>query len=405
MDNSNKKQEIIVRIICVILAFALWLYVTNIENPTRTHTLNNVPVEIINKDALKDLKLIVLPEQDFTVSLRLEGPTSEVFSVKPYQFKIVADLSAYAVKKGENQIPVEIVSFPSNISIKSNQFLRVKVMIDDYVEKSIPILPEVKVSTKQGAYASEPDVKPTNGLVSGPAQYVNNVKYLLAKGEVNNADKDVSVNLQLKAVDENKKEVSKVEVEPSNAAITIPVRKSKFVNINVKTKGALPNGITLKKIDVTPDKLEVIGDEAVLNNISSLDTEPIDLSKISTSGEVNAKVIITDKIRIINNKNANVLVAINVAKVAQRSLNIKVALTGVLDQFNGQIEKDTVTLVIEGEESIAASAKEEDFIAEISAAGVLEGIHELPIKVSSKKPDIRIVNSNPDKTKVTITKK
>lgn len=404
MDNSNKKQEIVVRIVCVILAFALWLYVTNIENPTRTYTLNNVPVEIINENALKDLKLIVLPNQDLSVSLKLEGPTSEVFAAKPYQFKIVANLSDYAVKKGENQIPVEIVSNPSNISIK-NQFLRVKVMIDDYVEKSVPILPEVKVSTKQGAYASEPDVKPTNGLVSGPAQYVNNVKYLLAKGEVNNADKDVSVSLPLRAVDENKKEVSNVEKEPSNATITIPVRKSKFVNINVKTKGTLPNGITLKKIDVMPDKLEVIGDEAVLNNINSLDTEPIDLSKISTSGEVNAKVIITDKIRIINNKNATVLVAINVAKVAQRSLNIKVALTGVLEQFNGQMEKDTVTVVVEAEESIAASAKEEDFIAEINATGVLEGVHELPIKVSSKKPDIRIVNSNPDKTKVTITKK
>lgn len=405
MDNSNKKQEIMVRIICVILAFALWLYVTNTENPTRIYTLNNVPVEIINGDSLKELKLIEIPNQNYTVSLKLEGPTSEVFAVKPHQFKIVANLSAYAVKKGENQIPVEIVSFPSNINIKNDQFLRVKVMIDDYVEKSIPILPDVKVSTKQGAYASEPDVKPTNGLVSGAAQYVNNVKYLLAKGEVSNADKDVSVNLPLKAVDENKKEVSNVKIEHSNATITIPVRKSKFVNINVKTKGTLPNGITLKKIDVTPDKLEVIGDEAVLNNINSLDTEPIDLSKISTSGEVNAKVIITDKIRIINNKNATVLVAINVAKVAQRSLNIKVALTGVLEQFNGQMEKDTVTVVLEAEESIAASAKEEDFIAEINAAGVLEGVHELPIKVSSKKPEIRIVNSNPDKTKVTITKK
>lgn len=403
MDNSNKKQEIMVRIICVILAFALWLYVTNLENPTRTFTLNNVPVELKNKEVLKDLKLALLPNQDFTVSIKIEGPTSDVFSAKPNQFKIVADLGAYALKKGENEIPVEIISNPSNISVK-NQFLRVKVMIDDYAEKSVPILPEVKVSTKQGAYASEPDPKPTNGLVSGPAQYVNNVKYLLAKGEVSNADKDVSVTLPLKPVDEDKKEVSHVEKEPANATVTIPVRKSKFVNVNVKTKGALPNGITLKNIDVTPNKLEVIGDEAVLNNINSLDTEPIDLSKITSSGGVNAKVMITDKIRLINNNN-NVLVNINVAKVAQRSLNIKLALTGVLEQFNAQPERDAITVLIEGEESVVASANVEDFNAEINATGLAEGTHELPIKVTSKKPEIRVVNSNPDKLKVTITKK
>ncbi|WP_040212974.1 CdaR family protein [Clostridium polynesiense] len=404
MDISNKNKEIMVRIICVILAFALWLYVNNIENPTRTFKLSGIPVEIINQDALKDLKLTLLPNQEYTVTLNLEGPTSEVFSAKPSQFRVVADLSAYAVTKGEVLIPVEIVSFPSNINIKNDKFLRVKVYIDDYVEKSVPILPEVKVSTKQGAYTSEPDVKPTNGMVSGPAQYVNNVKYLIAKGEVNNADKDVSVNLPLKAVDADKKEVQHVKIEPSNAMITIPVRKSKFVNINVKTKGILPNGLTLKNIDVTPDKLEVIGDESVLNNISSLDTEPIDLSKIPENGEVEAKIVITEKIKIIGNKNT-VLVNIKTAKLAQKSFNIKLSAVGLGEGFSGQLERDTITVVAEAEEKAIASIKEEDFKAEVNASGLTEGVHDIPIKVTSGKQEVRIVNFNPEKVKYTITKK
>ncbi len=404
-NTSTKRQELMVRIICVICAFGLWLFVTNSENPTRTYELKGIPVELINAETLKDSNLIVSPgQEDITVSLNIEGPTTEVFSVKPSEFKLKVDLSDYALKKGENSIPVEISDYPPNISIKSTGFPRVKIIIDEYVKKSIPVYSDLNITTKQGAYSSEPTVNPTNGLISGPLEYVNKVKYLLAKGDVTNADKDVSISLPLTPVDENMKEVPYVDVEPSNANITVPIRQSKFLTINVKTKGTLPNGLSIKSIEVTPDKLEVIGDEAVLNKLTTIDTEPIDLSALPENGEVNAKVIITDKISLVNSK-STVLVKINTVKKVQKTLTVPVTLTGVAEGFTGSLENTSITVVAEAEEGIIDTITPADFKAEVNAQGLKEGNHQGAINVTSSKSDVRIINYNPEVTVITITKK
>ena len=97
MDKSENRT-LIVKIICVLLSFGLWLYVSNVENPLRTYELKNIPVELINEDSLTNSKFAIANKQQFTVDLKLEGPSSEVVKVKKEDFKIIADMSTYALK-------------------------------------------------------------------------------------------------------------------------------------------------------------------------------------------------------------------------------------------------------------------------------------------------------------------
>ena len=54
---SRKEQTIIVKIICLLLSFGLWLYVSNVENPVRTHEIKDIPVEILNEELKEDYDL------------------------------------------------------------------------------------------------------------------------------------------------------------------------------------------------------------------------------------------------------------------------------------------------------------------------------------------------------------
>ena len=81
MDKSENRT-LIVKIICLLLSFGLWLYISNVENPLRTYELKNIPVELTNEDSLTNSKFAIVNKQQFTVDLKLEGPSSEVIKIK-----------------------------------------------------------------------------------------------------------------------------------------------------------------------------------------------------------------------------------------------------------------------------------------------------------------------------------
>ena len=135
MDNWNNKQKVIAQIVCLLLSIGLWFYVTNVENPIKTQDINKVPVRLINEDVLRDSNLVLEPNQQFYVDLKVEGTIQDLRKVNKSDFEIVVDLSEYAYKIGANKIPVHIIDSPARIAIKNNSSLTLTIYIDEYVNK------------------------------------------------------------------------------------------------------------------------------------------------------------------------------------------------------------------------------------------------------------------------------
>lgn len=96
---DKRKEKIITIMVCVLLSFALWVYISNVENVNRSLELKNVSVTLENESALSESKLVLLPDQTFEVNLRIEGPSKEVYSISKEDFNLKVDLSAYSIKK------------------------------------------------------------------------------------------------------------------------------------------------------------------------------------------------------------------------------------------------------------------------------------------------------------------
>lgn len=403
MDKGKKRGEILVKIVCLMISFGLWLYISNVENPIRTRKLDGVPVQIINTDNLENSKLTILPEQDFKVNLTLEGPASEVFSVKAEQFKIVADLSNYAVKKGDNLIPVQITQYPSNINIKKNESLRINIQLDELVEKSVPIKLEMDTSTKNGFYSFNPVLKPDNALVSGAAKYIDTVKWVVAKGDAKNVEQDVYSNLPLKAVDEVMKEVKYVNINPKTADVYIPVKKSKSVSVNVKTKGTPNKNMIIKSLEAVPSKVDIVGEDNVINSIKSIDTEPIDLSSIAESKELSVKLSLPNGALLVNGKDF-ITVKVNVEVIKQKNMTISIGVTGLAPELKAVLSQEKLSVIMQAPEDVLNSIHDEDITANLDLTKLTEGEFTLVPKVTTKK-EASIISISPDKVKVIISKK
>ena len=50
--DKERKEQLIIKICCVIAAFALWLFITGTENPLTSYKIQNIPVKLLNTDVL-----------------------------------------------------------------------------------------------------------------------------------------------------------------------------------------------------------------------------------------------------------------------------------------------------------------------------------------------------------------
>lgn len=401
-QKSSKKRQIIIQVICLVLSFGLWLYISNVENPVTTYNLDKVPVELVNETALNNSGLILSPNQTVYVDLKLEGPRSDLYSIKRDQFKITVDLGDYVLKKGENSVPVEIVDYPANINIKKDSNLKVSIVVDELQTRSVSIKQELTLTAKSGYYLGETSLSYTKVNISGPAEYINSVQNVVAKGEFKNLDTDLLSTVQLKAVDEENKVVENVTVQPSTVDITVPVRQLKPAKVNVKTSGQLRGDLSLKATTPSKTYIELKGDKDVIDKISEVYTEPIDLSKITSTTDINVKIVLPAGVESLDN---TISVNLDIEKTISKDFLVPLITKGIGDTLSAALSKNEVKVTIKGNESNVNKVNVNMFKGEVDLTSLTEGSYDISPKITFDNSVENITIISNDKVKATITKK
>ncbi len=348
MDKSEGRT-LIVKIICILLSLGLWLYISIVENPLRTYELKNIPVELINQDSLTNSKFTIVNKQQFTVDLKLEGPSSEVVKVKKEDFKIVADMSAYALKNGENTIPVQIISYPENINIKNNGFLGIKVNLEELVKKEFTIKSRVKNTFKENIYEKEQTISPSKVTVTGGKSSVDKISEAILTGEEKDIDKNSRKDYGIKLIDSLGNEIGDVESDNKTAQLSIAITNGKVVPINLKTIGRVSEGFKMDGYELSKNNINIIGDSQSLEKIQAINTEFVDMSSLQEDHEFDVKLNIPEGISVQNGENS-IKVKIKVSKEENVTKNLvsNIQYTNLNEGFLLESSKPTVNVTLTG---------------------------------------------------------
>lgn len=403
MDNWKNKQKVIVQLVCLLLSIGLWIYVTNIENPIKSYELGRVPVEIKNVDSLKDVGLALAPNQEFYVNLKIEGNSQDLFRVDKSDFTISVDLSEFILKNGKNKIAVNIESVPNTVKIKNSNGLAITVNTEAYATKEVPVKSKINVMSKSSYYVATPVFSPETIVVSGAESLVNNVTKVVAEGEESNAVKTIIKDYIVIPVDEDDNEIKGVQLSQKWAEATIQINQGKTVPIKINTTGILGKGLKLKSISSTITEIGITGSEAVLNSISEIETETINLSEITDSTNIDVALGIPDGILIHNGENS-ITVNIVLEKVKTREFTIDYSMKGKQEDITIVPDNNKVTITVSGFEDVLNSLTEANFTAELNVSEYTEDGE------FSKAPTVSLVgvdNVNIDtigEIKLTVTK-
>ncbi|WP_058993756.1 CdaR family protein [Sarcina ventriculi] len=431
MGKNNKKRKIIsqvlkivkeknlmVKLVCLLLSFGLWIYISNIENPIKQYTITNIPVQIVNLDVLKEDNLTLAPDQNFTISLTIQGTSTNIYSINKSQFTAVANLSNYTLKSGDNSIPVEITNSPNNVNIKNNGVLRINIKLENITEKTMPVKSELNVTTSNSTYVKNISFSTNQITVSGPEETVNEVSKLVVRGNVTANNSTTTASFPVVAVDSSGNVVNDVVLSTNNVQTTITVEKGKLVPIKVQTTGELRAGLTLENIIANPNTIKILGSESVLDSTDEILSEPINLNSITGNETIITNLIVPRNITLLPNENEiNVDVKVSGADEnnsenvvngnteTTKTFEIPITIEGNLSGYTVNLSSNTVTVVLKGTKKELDNLQASNLSCKVDISKLTkEGGVVSPTVDINNENNVLVDSQNPQTVDVTFTK-
>lgn len=378
-DGSVAKQkgsDLFLKIASLILSFSLWIYIINVENPIKTMKVYNVPVRLENLENIEEQNLALLPNQDIMVTLQVTGPASEVYRSVASNFRVIADLDDLALKAGPNEIPIEITSYPSDLDITPSSNVKAVIYLDDYLEREVNIVSQYETIPEDGFFVSGVSFNPGRAIVKGPAQYVNRVTALAARGKKEGLNQNFKEIISLVAIDENENQVDHVVVTPLYVEITAEVFETKSVPIVVDTGGEISEGYELIGTSVAPAELLIAGPESLLDQVSEILTEEVDLSKIKESTDVIMNLVIPQGVISVNG-GTTATVSVEVEAYETKTISKKLTTIGLRNGLMAELSSNSINIIVSGAQSALEEVTEESITADLDLSGLDVGEYEL----------------------------
>ena len=355
LKNNSK-----IKIISLLSAMVLWMYVMAIVDPEETKLFENIPVTITNKNELNERDLVIYPEQELTTNIYVTGKLSNLKKVTKDDINVYGQINNPL--EGNNEIYLKV-----STSQRVNYDFKNPVMIVT-LEKIISEDKSIKVDITGSGKNNVDNIMLQDNIdkvsVSGPRSLVNKVKRVVGTVKVSGESNNFSQSIKLEPVDANGKVVEGVELEKDSVNVNIILLAQKTVPITLKLSDNSESGVNYT---MSQNTVTIKGKKDIVDSINNIETQPVKLSEIlpGTSKDIYLQVpsgitIETKYITINKNSEENTLeeytytakdieIRNNTENIDKSKIKIPNSINVSIEylQSEGSINKDDIKLYID----------------------------------------------------------
>lgn len=268
LKNNSK-----IKIISLLSAMVLWMYVMAIVDPEETKLFENIPVTITNKNELNERDLVIYPEQDLTTNIYVTGKLSNLKKVTKDDINVYGQINNPL--EGNNEIYLKV-----STSQRVNYDFKNPVMIVT-LEKIISEDKSIKVDITGSGKNNVDNIMLQDNIdkvsISGPRSLVNKVKRVVGTVKVSGESNNFSQSIKLEPVDANGKVVEGVELEKDSVNVNIILLAQKTVPITLKLSDNSESGVNYT---MSQNTVTIKGKKDIVDSINDIETQPVKLSEI-----------------------------------------------------------------------------------------------------------------------------
>ena len=365
--------------IALLIAISLWLYVLLDQNPLSNDSIKSVPINFMHAETLQEDGLVILSKEAQAISINYSGHRSDIDLVKMEDFRVSADLEG--LKEGENTVRI-MVSGPEGVTIDNFSPQKIKIHVDKLVSEEKPVK---AVIVNQNSDDNEPhivQVSKDKVLVTGAQTLVNKVSHLMAPvDESKVGDTMKALNTELTPVDKDGNEVFGVTLEKERVSVTTVLLKKKTVSLVVPVTGN--DNIFITRDVSVPKSITIKGTEEELAMVSSIECEPVDVSRIYENTSVDLVPVLPENVEVtIASENLRAYITVIGATTVEYIFDdTAILLEGANAELVPVVDDMTIVVKVSGSTDVISGMNSKHFTlyADISGLGV--GEHVVPLHV------------------------
>ncbi len=285
MRTRKKNQKVFQLILAIVVAMVLWLYVINVENPTGTARLGDLPIQLQGEEVLTENGLMVTDLSKDTVTIRLSGKKKTLMKISRKNVTLTLDVSS-VTGPGDWTLTSRL-NYPANVNtdnvtISHYDDLKVTVTVKPQTTKTIPVRGEFMGSEAEGYRTGRVTVSPDTLTLTGPEDTLGKISYALAQVEEEELSSTLTVQSPFILMTEEglPADVANVTTDVSAVEVTVPVRKVAQVPLTVDLidgGGATGDDVTCI---ITPETVTLVAEQEDEELPAYISLGEIDLSDV-----------------------------------------------------------------------------------------------------------------------------
>lgn len=284
------------KIIALVVGAIIWLAIVNTSDPAKTVTVHNIPITITNENSItkKGLVYDVTTKQD--VDVTVSGNRSVVSGLTADDFKATASLKELSmVKAAPVTVRLKDRSIARRVDIISQNVNTVTIDVNKVIKEKYPVEVQFKGEPAEGYVAKVESLSFNNVLVKASETSNKEIDKVVAVCDTDGAEEDFSKTCKLVFIDKDGKTIKPkhADLYKKKVKVFVHLSQEKEVPISLDTVGKPKKGYKKKSIELSPDKVKLVGEAKKLKEVEQLNiTDPIDISGATSNIE---RVINLDK--------------------------------------------------------------------------------------------------------------
>lgn len=288
MSNFFDRENMIARVIAFLIACALWMYVMNDQNPLveRNYVVNlelrNVPDEMI---------VLNVPDK---VRVKVQAQRTVLGDMSDKEVTAYVDFADKNI--GQQTLPVKAqFSQGTVLEVYPNN---VYAYLDSVSEKVMDVDTRVIGIPASDFTLSKREVIPANVTVKGATHRINEMARVVAPVDVSERENDFQVESTLIAMNKSGLEMPDLQITPAKAQVKATLVRQMItveLPVVVETTGTLAGGMNMKRAVSEPATVKLTAEPSILQNLTEVRIQPVDLTKFSINGNVEAILLLPEK--------------------------------------------------------------------------------------------------------------
>ena len=283
-----KNNDVLQRLLCLLIAVFLWAYVMSIDNSDIRAVLADIPVRLEGVSVLNSNDLVILSGANTPVDVEVGGPRSQVNNIQR-DYKNMMSVYTYVdniTEPGEYQLEYRAEPGVNDVNILRKEPQTIPVVVDRISATSVPVdiqlVGELPAGFTLEEYSAAPDAIP----VHGPETILRRIKSAKVVYDISQVTTSMQTNVTFTLLDENGEEVTNTYLSADMPSTTLDLR--------LQQQGAIPLTVELKDspylksymvdVAIEPASVKLTGDPETIDAINSIPLGAVDLEEVLKNG-------------------------------------------------------------------------------------------------------------------------